>query len=111
MSLLLSSSNVWDLDLAKEESECSTGSLKSMGFGRGYEDMTTRTALLKGIGTEPVMLAVDEDGRASMPIHREDQLDRIEAMLTRLLDKAVPDRSCAECGETEDTDYYSHRGG
>ena len=53
----------------------------------------TRTALLKGIGTEPVMLVVDEDGRASMPTQREDQLDRIEGMVARLLDLMIIERS------------------
>ena len=51
--------------------------------------MTTRTALLQGIGTEPVMLVVDEDGRAAMPVHREDQLDRIESIVARLLDLMI----------------------
>ena len=49
----------------------------------------TRTALLQGIGTEPVFLVVDEDGRALIPVYREDQLDRIEAMLALLFDAAV----------------------
>ena len=55
---------------------------------------------------------VDKKRRALLPVDREEQLDRIEAMLTRLLDAATVNKyKYAEYGETEDTDYYSHRAG